>query len=119
MRPEIDGAHPRQCSRRRLIIQPTTQTAPRDWSAGRRHEPVVSEEDVVALVVQRHDASALELGVEVEQRGQHAAHPVTQHGGEVVEHHLRSVVREFLDPLPEATQCERKRLIRFNGKTQY
>ena len=85
----------------------TTAQMKRRYSECRAPVPVVSEEDVVALIVQRHHPPAPELGVEVEQGGQHAAHPVPEHGGEVVQHHLGPVVRELLDPLPEAPESRR------------
>lgn len=53
---------------------------------------MVSEEDVVALVVEGHHASALELWVVREQTGEHAGHGVAQAGVEVVENDLRTVV---------------------------
>jgi len=45
---------------------------------------VVSEENVVALVVKGHGSSTLELRVVVEEGGQHSADCLTQAGLEIV-----------------------------------
>lgn len=53
--------------------------------------PVMSEEDVVPLVMKGDHLSAPELWIMVEQRGKHSGNCVTQTSGEVVEYHLRSM----------------------------
>ena len=54
--------------------------------------PVVPEKDKVSLVVKGHRPLALELGVVVEQAGQHPGHRVAQPRGEVVEDHFGPVL---------------------------
>lgn len=52
---------------------------------------MVAEEDVIALVVERHGSSALELRLVVENRAEHPADLMTQSSGKVREHHLGPV----------------------------
>ena len=51
----------------------------------------MSEEDVIPLVVEGDRLAPLELGVMVEQRGEHPSNRVAQSSGEVVQNNLRSV----------------------------
>ena len=54
--------------------------------------PVVPEKDKVSLVVKGHRPLAFELGVVVEQAGQHPGHRVPQPRGEIVEDHFGPVL---------------------------
>ena len=57
--------------------------------------PVVSEEDEVSLVVEGEHPPPLELWDLREPRGQHPCHTVTQPRREVVQDHLRLVLRHL------------------------
>ena len=59
----------------------------------------MSEEDKVSLVVEGDDSPAGELGDLREPRRKHPPHTVTEACGEVVEYHLRSVLRHLPMPL--------------------
>lgn len=58
--------------------------------------PVMPEEHVVPLIVERDHPLPLELGLVVEQRAQHPAHRQTEPCREIVEHHFGPVRRDVL-----------------------
>lgn len=53
---------------------------------------MMPEEDVVTLIVKRDHFASFELWLVVIQRGQHAAHGVSQSRGHVVHDHLRTAL---------------------------
>ncbi len=53
----------------------------------------MSKEDVIALIVQSDDTPSAEMRIVREQTGEHARDRVTETRVEVVEDHLREVVR--------------------------
>lgn len=83
---------------------PTTQPG-----AAARSPPVMSHKHKVSLVVERHHAPALEVGVLAEKRRKHAPDAVAQPRAEVVEHQLRLVAcgpAVALDVAPQHQVCE-------------
>ena len=66
-----------------------------------RDAPMMTEEDVVALIVERHHASAVELWVMREEWRQQSTDAQAQARVEVVENHLRHVWRRLTAVLCE------------------
>ena len=56
---------------------------------------MVAEKDVITLVVEGHATATSELGVVVEERGQHPTHGVTQAGRKVVQDDLGTERRDL------------------------
>ena len=66
------------------------------------YTPVMSDEDEVSLVVEGEDSPPGELGDLREPGRKHPPHTVTESSGEVVEYHLRFVLRHLPMPLQNA-----------------
>ena len=62
--------------------------------------PVVAEKDKVSLVVKGHGPLAFELGVVVEQAGQHPSHCVSKPSREVIQDHFRPVFGDVSEVSP-------------------
>lgn len=59
------------------------------------NSPVVSEEDVISLIMKCNRSSTFELWIDVEERGKHASNCLPEASREVVDYHLRPVGAHF------------------------
>lgn len=56
-----------------------------------RHIPVMTEENIVALIVEGDNSTSCELGIMREQAAEHPCDGASELGGEVVQDNLREV----------------------------
>jgi hypothetical protein len=60
---------------------------------------MMPEENVIPLIVEGNNSASFEIGIVMENRGQHSRYSVTKFGREIIQDNFRPVVSELF-PLP-------------------